>query len=111
MRPIFLALALLLPVLPLTAHADVIEMPTTDSAAAINKPTKGITMSAVVKQFGQPTFKHKAVGGGSKHQPPITRWDYPAFSVFFEHSHVVDAVVPGHPPALQRTEELQSSQR
>lgn len=111
MRSTLLALALLLPVLPLAAQADVIEMPESDIAVMIAKPSKGSTMSAVIKQFGQPATKRKAVGGGSKRQPPITRWDYPGFSVFFENSHVVDAVVPGRPPALQRTDELQSSQR
>lgn len=111
MRSTFLALALLLPVLPLAAQADVIEIPESDIAAPITKPAKGSTMKVVLQQFGAPSVKHKAVGGGSKRQPPITRWDYPGFSVFFENSHVVDAVVPGSPPALQRTEELQSSAR
>ncbi len=57
MRSTFLAFALLLPVLPLAAHADVIVMPESDYAAPVSKPTKGSTMSAVVKQFGQPTTK------------------------------------------------------
>lgn len=111
MRSTFLTLALLLPVLPLTAQADVIVISESDYAAPVSKPSKGSTMSAVLKQFGQPTTKRKPVGGDSPQQPPITRWDYPGFSVFFENSHVVDAVVPGRPPALQRTEELQSSAR
>lgn len=111
MRSTFLALALLLPVLPFAAHADVIEMPESDIAAPVSKPSKGSTMAAVLREFGKPSTRLKAVGGGSKRQPPITRWDYPGFSVFFENSHVVDAVVPGRPPALQRTEELQSVQR
>ena len=109
MRMTFLALALLLPVLPLAVQADVIEMPESASAAPVVKPAKGMTMKVVVQQFGSPTTKHRAVGGGSKRQPPITRWDYAGFSVFFENSHVVDAVVPGRPPALQRTEELRSN--
>ncbi len=106
MRSTFLALALLLPALSLTAQADVLVMPESHIAAPVIKPSKGSTMSAVVREFGQPTTKRKPVGGGSKQQPPITRWDYPGFSVFFENSHVVDTVVPGRPPALQRTDEL-----
>ncbi len=31
-------------------------------------------------------------------QPPITRWDYDAFSVYFENDHVIHAVVPSEPP-------------
>lgn len=111
MRSTFLALALLLPALPFAAQADVIEIPESDIAGPVAKPAKGTTMKAVLQEFGAPRVKHKAVGGGSKRQPPITRWDYPGFSVFFENSHVVDAVVPGRPPTLQRTEELQSVQR
>ena len=30
---------------------------------------------------------------GSVHTPPITRWSYPTFSVYFENSHVVDSVL------------------
>jgi len=47
-------------------------------------------MSAVEKRFGAPTSRHPAVG-----QPPITRWDYPGFSVFFEYDRVIHAVVTG----------------
>jgi hypothetical protein len=31
--------------------------------------------------------------------PPITRWDYPAYSVFFEHDHVLHTVA--HPTMAQ----------
>ena len=34
--------------------------------------------------------RHPTVG-----QPPITRWDYNGFAVFFEHDRVIDAVVTG----------------
>jgi hypothetical protein len=53
--------------------------------------------------------KYPAVGGGHPHQPPITRWDYAGFTVFFEHDHVVDAVIPGQPPAIQHSDELQTT--
>ena len=94
-----------------SVQADVLEMPSASSTFAVNKPTKGATMAAVQQQFGTPVKKYPAVGGGSRHQPPITRWDYAGFSVFFENDHVVDSVVPGQPPPLQRSEELQSSLR
>lgn len=106
MRLTSLALALSLGLAAAAVQADVLEMPVVGSAGLSGKPVKGSTMQAVIKQYGAPSKKHKAVGGGSKAQPPITRWDYPGFSVFFEYDHVVDAVVPGAPPALQRTEEL-----
>ena len=53
----------------------------------VQKPKRGITMTQVEAKFGAPVTKHDAVG-----QPPITRWDYPGFSVFFEHDRVIDSV-------------------
>mgnify|MGYP000482220114 CR=1 FL=1 len=107
MRSTLLALAILLPTIP-AAQADVLDM-ATPTASPVSKPAKGSSMASVLHDFGAPTTKRAPVGGGSKHQPPITRWDYPGFSVFFENNHVVDAVVPSQPPALQRTDELQTS--
>jgi hypothetical protein len=52
-------------------------------------------MDQVEKHFGAPSNRHPAVGGSSAHQPPITRWDYNGFSVFFERDRVIDAVVTG----------------
>ena len=45
-------------------------------------------MTAVESTYGEPAQKHAAVG-----QPPITRWDYPSFSVYFERDRVIHAVV------------------
>ena len=56
-------------------------------------PRRGSTMGDVEKQFGAPLTRHPTVGGGSPHQPPITRWDYNGFSVVFERDRVIDAVV------------------
>jgi len=105
-RLVRFALAALL--LPLAAQADLLVIP--EGAAPttpIDKPDKGMSMSQVVAKYGQPTAKHGTVGGASKFQPPITRWDYPAFSVVFERDHVIDAVVPEQPPPIYNQEELQ----
>jgi hypothetical protein len=51
-------------------------------------PARGSTMDTVRAQYGEPTQAHAAVG-----QPPITRWDYPAFAVYFEHQHVINSVL------------------
>lgn len=58
-------------------------------------PKRGLTMDEVQKDFGAPVTRHPAVGGGSAHQPPITRWDYKGFSVFFEKDRVIDSVATG----------------
>jgi hypothetical protein len=55
--------------------------------SGVDKPKRGVTMTQVEKKFGPPVTKHDAVG-----KPPITRWDYQGFSVFFERDRVIDAV-------------------
>jgi hypothetical protein len=66
----------------------------------VSRPTRGSTMSAVAQKFGEPSQKHAAVGGCSSgaspcRTPPITRWDYPGFTVIFENEHVVESVATG----------------
>ena len=63
-------------------------------------PTKGMNKSAVVARYGQPSSKRAPVGGSSRQQPPITRWDYDGYSVFFEYDHVVDSVQLGNPAPI-----------
>jgi hypothetical protein len=61
----------------------------------VDRPHRGDTMKSVEQKFGQPTERHATVGGASGSQPPITRWDYPHFAVFFEKDRVVHAVATG----------------
>ena len=51
-------------------------------------PHRSHTMQQVEQRFGTPEKRYPAVG-----RPPITRWDYRNFSVFFEYNRVVHAVV------------------
>ncbi len=60
----------------------------------VDRPKRGSSMSEVEKHFGAPLTRHATVGG-APHQPPITRWDYNGFSVFFEHDRVIHAVATG----------------
>ncbi len=94
-----------------SAQADTLVMPEGSATAAMpaSLPGKGQTMGEVLKHFGQPQVKHAPVGGDAPKHPPITRWDYAGFSVFFEHSHVVDAVVPGRPPEVYHADQLQQA--
>ena len=84
-------LALLAPSHP--AAADTLLIQRAQAASHANLPRRGASMAAVEAAFGAPVTKHAAVGGGGPHTPPITRWDYPTFSVYFENSHVVNAVL------------------
>ena len=56
------------------------------------RPRAGMSMAAVESTYGAPTQRHAAVGGAAVEQPPITRWDYPGFSVYFERDTVIHAV-------------------
>jgi hypothetical protein len=58
--------------------------------STIARPTRGMHMAQVEKRFGAPMTRHPAVG-----RPPITRWDYPEYSVFFEGHTVIHTVVTG----------------
>jgi hypothetical protein len=46
-----------------------------------------MTMATVERRWGEPVSRSAAVG-----RPPLTRWEYPGFVVFFEYRHVVHAV-------------------
>jgi hypothetical protein len=54
----------------------------------IATPTRGMTMDQVASKFGAPTQKIPAVG-----RPPISRWEYPGFVVYFESDYVIHSVV------------------
>jgi hypothetical protein len=57
-------------------------------------PTRGMTMDQVATKFGAPVTKVPAVG-----KPPISRWEYPGFVVYFEAEHVIHSVVPNQAAA------------
>jgi hypothetical protein len=57
------------------------------AAGDATPPARGARMHAVESAFGEPSAKHEAVG-----TPPISRWDYPGFVVFFENDRVIHAV-------------------
>lgn len=70
--------------------------PETTTAPAL--PTRGMDMANVEHIYGTPLEKLPAVPAkGSPHHPPITRWIYPTFVVYFEYNHVVHAVTKSHP--------------
>jgi hypothetical protein len=58
-----------------------------DVQSASARPRPGMSMTAVESTFGAPAERRGAVG-----EPPITRWDYSGFSVYFEHDRVIHAV-------------------
>lgn len=85
MTRLFFLLALLL---PLPSLADTLSVPVGQQGTSAQPlPKQGETQHSVKQRFGQPEQQHPAVG-----QPPISRWDYPGFSVYFETDRVIDSV-------------------
>lgn len=76
------------------AHADTLLIERVRAEASQSLPARGQTMAQVEARFGAPQAKHAPIAGPNsrKSNPPITRWDYPGYSVYFEYNHVVDAV-------------------
>ncbi|MCQ4307437.1 phosphodiesterase [Pseudomonas stutzeri] len=79
----FLTIALCIP-----AHADIIRIPVGQQGSAeLAMPIRGDSKNLVLDRFGLADEEHPAVG-----QPPITRWDYREFSVYFEGNRVINSV-------------------
>jgi hypothetical protein len=64
-------------------------------------PTRGMSMAQVEREYGTPKDRHPATG-----KPPITRWDYEAFSVFFEYRTVLHSVRPDRPAEIHHKDQL-----
>jgi hypothetical protein len=73
-----------------SARADELQIAAPQATPA-DIPGRGMTMDKVQSRFGAPSQKLAAVG-----QPPITRWEYPSYVVYFEYDHVIHSVVK-HP--------------
>lgn len=85
--PAFLLLAgLFVPANP--ALADTLLIERQERAAEVARPAKGMLMAQVERDFGAPEGKSEPVGS-----PPITKWTYPGYTVYFEHDHVITTVL------------------
>jgi hypothetical protein len=87
LRNSILALALSLAAGVGLADTLLLESITMDSQTASARPRAGMSMDGVESQFGSPTDRRAAVG-----DPPISRWDYPNFVVYFEYDKVIHSV-------------------
>ena len=72
------------------AQADTLLIQSVEQARATSsdRPASGLTTSEVEARFGAPTRMVAAVG-----DPPISRWEYPTFTVYFEGERVIHSVV------------------
>lgn len=87
-----LALASAPLLLPTTAHAESLRVKV-HQEQHYNMPKRGMTMDQVKREYGAPLKVLATRGGSSKHQPPIHRWEYSKYIVYFEYSHVIHSVL------------------
>lgn len=69
-----------------SALAETLRMPAPDRDE-IRTPVRGEDMQQVLAEFGEPADRLPAVGS-----PPISRWVYDEFRVYFEHDRVIHSV-------------------
>lgn len=93
---------------PLAPHciADTLILPVgSQSKPALPLPKKGLSKQAVQSAYGTPSHTTAAVG-----TPPISRFEYPDFTVYFEYDHVIHAVAKHKPqqtaPIVEIKEEV-----
>ncbi len=76
------------------ARADELTLGKTVVRAA-HVPERGLSMGQVESRYGAPLDKLPTVGGGAPRQPPINRWRYNGFTVYFERDRVIHSVRDG----------------
>ncbi len=70
------------------AQADVLLIEEVRQSERMNLPANGMSSGDVRAKFGEPVNKLAAVG-----DPPITRWNYDGWSVYFEYELVLFTVL------------------
>ena len=84
-----------------TLQAETLEMPTESVAPVpppasapvatgytVTLPGRGMNMTQVEEKFGPPLQKLPEVG-----EPPITRWEYSNYTVYFEYEFVINSIL------------------
>ena len=56
-------------------------------AQSATGPGRGMSMQQVETRYGEPSHRYASVG-----DPPITRWEYADFVVYFEYRYVIHSV-------------------
>jgi hypothetical protein len=62
-------------------------------------PHRGLTMAEVERRYGAPVEKLPTAGGDAPRHPPINRWRYDGYTVYFERNRVIHSVVDPAPPS------------
>ena len=59
----------------------------------MNLPRNDMTMTEVRRQYGAPLHILPTRGGSSRWQPPIHRWEYAKYIVYFQNNRVIHSVL------------------
>jgi len=70
------------------ANAETVNMDGVTAGSNDGRPSRGMTQASVESKYGSPVSVNAPVG-----EPPISRWEYADFVVFFEYDKVIHAVV------------------
>ena len=80
-----------------SSYAEVLQVPTAPKSFSVTLPGRGMSMTEVLENFGEPTSKEAEVG-----EPPITRWNYPNYNVIFEYQYVIHSLTTNKPMGLMQ---------
>lgn len=75
-------------IFPVSALSDELNLSSKTDPAAAEHPYQGMSQVDVQKKFGDPKDWRDAIG-----DPPISRWIYDDFTVYFEFDKVIHSVV------------------
>jgi outer membrane protein assembly factor BamE (lipoprotein component of BamABCDE complex) len=89
--PVILSSLFGLPALATADTLSIINQPA-NTAEGVQRPERGLTKQQVESLFGSPLEKIPAVG-----EPPISRWVYDKYTVYFEHEYVIHSAVHHKP--------------
>ncbi|MGR8949524.1 MAG: phosphodiesterase [Gammaproteobacteria bacterium] len=73
------------------SEAEVIHIPVGQQAPEnrdLPRPTRGMSQDKVLAEFGEPLSLTSPVG-----DPPISKWEYADFTVYFESATVIHSVL------------------
>ena len=73
---------------PFALSADVLLIEEVRQSDRMDVPDNGVTKADVRAQFGEAVNTYPAIG-----DPPITRWEYDRWSVYFEYDIVLFTVL------------------
>lgn len=81
------------------ANGDTLVIPvgSQHGADGLALPAKGLKQDAVLARFGTPDQRQDGVG-----DPPISRWVYADFTVYFEGDTVLHSVINHHSPTAAK---------